>query len=447
MGVRGLTTYIAANSDRYLDAHELHDCNVVVDGDSLSCQLYKSINSAFGGNYDQYFRVVCNFFGMLKQCNVTAYVLLDGGYQAKKLCTVKQRLRSKIGAIKHLNPLDCQTTFPLMMREVFVEALEHCQVLYMRCVFEADDEVAALSRKLKCPVLSFDSDFYIHNVLYIPSVTLSLKVFRRNIPDEESKKKVRLRKELVSEINSNGDYDRFKATEVKRKCYYYMQCAMYRIANLTRDKGLRSEMLPLFAILLGNDYVPSSIFKKFYLNVSMKKTGKNSTKQGKRIIALLRWLQHETLASAIDKIINHVEKDKKIWLREQINYGISGYIHEKSMAYDYFGFSSNDQSVECSSTLYESSVETKSEEDGNTEIPGEREEDNDVEDEGDQVDSENDDDDNSSTDSDPESEKSESNSDSSKDEAQSEKTHDVYPTNQTTFEPPEWLLKKILAGK
>lgn len=114
MGVRGLTTYIAANADRYLDAHELHDCNVVVDGDSLSCQLYKSINSAFGGNYDHYFRVVCNFFEMLKQCNVTAYVLLDGGYQAKKLTTVKQRLRSKIGAIKHLNPLmDSQPTFPL----------------------------------------------------------------------------------------------------------------------------------------------------------------------------------------------------------------------------------------------------------------------------------------------------------------------------------------------
>ncbi|XP_055298832.1 protein asteroid [Sitodiplosis mosellana] len=461
MGVRGLTTYIAANADRYLDEHELHDCNVVIDGDSLSCQLYKSINSAFGGNYDHYFRVVCNFFGMLKQCNITAYVLLDGGYQAKKLSTVKQRLRSKIGAIKHLNPLmDSQPTFPIMMREVFVEALEHCHVLSMRCIFEADDEVAALSRKLKCPVLSFDSDFYIHNVQYIPSVTLSLKVFRRNIPDEESKKKVRLRKELVSEINSDGDYDRFKGTEVKRKCYYYMQCSMYRIANLTRDKGLRSEMLPLFAILLGNDYVPSSIFKKFYLNVSMKKTGKNSTKQGKRIIALLRWLQHETLASAIDKIINHVEKDKKVWLREQINNGISGYIHEKSMAYDYFGFSSNEQPGDylSAATIPDCLVDTTLEEDADTGTLEEEEVDKSDHGEGEDDDNSNavenddEDDNSSSSDSDTESEPLESDSDDNKDEIQpNSKTHDSFdtytPTNETLFVPPEWLLKKILAGQ
>lgn len=345
------------------------------------------------------------------------------------------------------------------MREVFVEALEHCHVLYMRCIFEADDEVAVLSRKLKCPVLSFDSDFYIHNVQYIPSVTLSLKVFRRNIPDEESKRKVRLRKELVSEINSNGDCDRFKGTEVKRKCYYYMQCSMYRIANLTRDKGLRSEMLPLFAILLGNDYVPSSIFKKFYLNVSMKKTGKNSTKQGKRIIALLRWLQHETLASAIDRIINHVEKDKKVWLREQINNGISGYIHEKSMAYDYFGFSSNVQVGECLSIEtvdsvidsileIEADTERLDEEDLNEDDDHEEAEKDDSDNAGDN-DNEVDDDNNSSTDSDTESEKSDS--DANEDETQSNtKAHDNFDaytaTNQMFFTPPEWLLKKILAG-
>lgn len=116
MGVRGLTTYIADNADQYLDPFELHDCNLVIDGDSLASSLYKSAhNSAFGGNYDQYYRVVCNFFEMLKQCNVTPYVLLDGGYQPKKLNTAKQRLRSKIGALKHLNPFNSQPMFPIMM--------------------------------------------------------------------------------------------------------------------------------------------------------------------------------------------------------------------------------------------------------------------------------------------------------------------------------------------
>lgn len=309
MGVRGLTTYIAENADRYLDAMELHDCNVVIDGDSLSCQLYKSINSAFGGNYDDYFRAVCKFFRMLQQCNITSYVLLDGGYLPNKLYTVKQRLRAKIGAIKHLNPFECQPTFPILMREVFVEALQSCGISFMRCIFEADHEVAALSRKLKCPVLSFDSDFYIHDVLYIPSVSILPRVYKRSARSSDSKEK--------------GSF---------------LKCSAYQISNLTRGRGeLREEMVPLFAILLGNDYISTTIFKKFFLNVSMKETTKKSSKQGKRIVALLRWLQNEqSLQTAIDKIINHIEKDKKVWIREQINLGMNGYKHEKSLAFDFF---------------------------------------------------------------------------------------------------------------
>lgn len=352
MGVRGLTTYIAQNADRYMDPFELHDCSLVIDGDSLSSNLYKWVsncNSAFGGNYDQYYRTVCNFFEMLRQCNVVAYVLLDGGYQPKKLNTVRQRLRAKIGAIKYLNPFDAKPMFPIMMREVFIEALEHCGVLFMRCLFEADDEVAALARRLQCPVLSYDSDFYIHNVMYIPSVTLTFRVYRRNIPSSSGKGRQRQRKEMVQQILENGDTCKFKLKKVEedqasaeKVSYYYMDCALYRIKNLVRDKQLRAEMLPLFAVLLGNDYISSSLFRKFYSNVSMKRTGKNNTPQGKRIIAILRWLQTETLQSAIGKIIGHVEKEKKQWLQRQMETAMDGYSQEHSDAYVYFGFATGD---------------------------------------------------------------------------------------------------------
>lgn len=352
MGVRGLTTYIGQNADRYMDPFELHDCNLVIDGDSLSSNLYKWVsncNSAFGGNYDQYYRTVCNFFEMLRQCNVVAYVLLDGGYQPKKLNTVRQRLRAKIGAIKYLNPFDAKPMFPIMMREVFVEALERCGVPLMRCLFEADDEVAALARRLQCPVLSYDSDFYIHNVMYIPSVTLSFRVYRRNIPSNAAKGRQRQRKEMVQQIFENGDACKFKVKKVEedqasleKVSYYYMDCALYRIKNLVRDKQLRAEMLPLFAILLGNDYISSSLFRKFYSNVSMKRTGKNNTPQGRRIIAILRWLQTETLQSAITKIIGHVEKEKKQWLQQQMEVAMNGYSQEHSEAYEYFGFATGD---------------------------------------------------------------------------------------------------------
>lgn len=462
MGVRGLTTYIAKNSDRYLNPYELHDCNLVIDGDSLACQLYKSTNSAFGGDYDHFFRVVCNFFEMLKQCHVNSYVLLDGGYQPKKLSTVKQRLRSKVGAIKHLNPYDCQATFPILMHDVFVEAMEFCGVQFMRCIFEADDEVAALSRKLKCPVLSFDSDFYIHNVPYIPSATLVLKVFRRNIATADTHKKVRQRKKLVSEIGLDGEYCTFKSTAngndktvTNTPCYYYMQCSVYQIANLAREENLRTEMLPLFAILLGNDYISRSIFKKFFLNVSMKNTGKKSTLQGKRIIALLRWLKHETLSTAIDKIINHVEKEKKDWLRDQINIGIAGYVHEKSMGYEYMlanagttvtaDMLSDDQMANQANT---GQIVVNEANDSNKCRPtvnfGENESEHEIKDEdideseGDYNDDDDEDDDD--YDGDEHFHTEPTNCDAIV-------GHCEYEKGVFTFVPPDWLLAKILAGK
>lgn len=42
-----------------------------------SSQLYRKADngmSAFGGNYDYYFREVVEFFNLLKKCNVRAFV-------------------------------------------------------------------------------------------------------------------------------------------------------------------------------------------------------------------------------------------------------------------------------------------------------------------------------------------------------------------------------------
>jgi hypothetical protein len=147
MGVRGLTTFIAKNASKYLDPHELHDCNLVIDGDNLCSQLYKQIDfgkSAFGGNYDEYYRHVLEFFALLKKCNVTPYVLLDGGYEMKKMKTTRERLRARIGVIKYIVPMESYLVLPLMMREVFVSALKTCQVKTYRCLFEADNEIGEL---------------------------------------------------------------------------------------------------------------------------------------------------------------------------------------------------------------------------------------------------------------------------------------------------------------
>lgn len=340
MGVRGLTTYISQNSKQFLKPFELHDCDLVIDGDNLSSQIYKwlsNCNSAFGGDYDQYYRTVIHVFKLFEKCNITPYVLLDGGYEQKKLKVVKQRLRSKIASIKYIRPTSNTSTFPLMMREVFVDALRDCGVSLMRCFFEADDEIALLAKKLNCPVLSYDSDFFIHNVLYIPSNTVTFKVFKRSLglKPEDGKKRGHCRKVEMKEDEVKSE---------KNDSYYFLDCSLYQIENLASAGGikLKEEMLPLFATLIGNDYIERKVLQKFHSTVQLKKTKKKVSLQQKRILKTIQWLRHETLESAMTKILSRIRVNSREKVLEQIQDAMSGYNNEECLAYDYFGFESEE---------------------------------------------------------------------------------------------------------
>lgn len=341
MGVRGLTTYIAQNAKQFLKPYELHDCDVVIDGDNLSSQIYKWLshcNSAFGGDYDQYYRTVVHVFKLFEKCNVTPYVLLDGGYEQKKLKVVKQRLRSKIASIKYIRPTSNTSTFPLMMREVFVDALRDCGVSLMRCFFEADDEIALLAKKLNCPVLSYDSDFYIHNVMYIPSSTVTFKVYKRSLglKPEDGKKRGHCRKVEMKEDEVKTEENGF---------YYFLDCCLYQIENLATAGGvkLKEEMLPLFATLIGNDYIERKVLQKFHSTVRLKKTKKKVSLQQKRILKTIQWLRHETMETAISKILSRIRVNSRERVLEQIQDAMSGYNTEECSAFDYFGFETDEK--------------------------------------------------------------------------------------------------------
>ncbi|XP_039951795.1 protein asteroid [Bactrocera tryoni] len=355
MGVRGLTGYIARHAEQYLLPYELHDCNLVIDGDSLSCNLFKDVSgncSAFGGDYDDFYRAVVEFFQVLAECNIEPYVLMDGGYEYRKLHTVGKRLRGKIAIIKRINPCGSNTIFPLLMKEVFVDAVRDCGVSVMRCVFEADDELATLSRKLGCPVLTYDSDFYIYNVQYIPLITLTVKAHTKRLDEaEESKEDTlpqrKLRKNeakrvekltkanrIVSEIQVNNIE---KRAPKKGKTYKFLDCCIYRIEHLIARRSICKEKLPLFAALLGNDYIGRSCFKNFFA-AGMGKVGRSRKvqRQQKRIQVILQWLKDETVESALSKILSRLRKVQRKSLLDQMNAAISGYSIEKCHSYDFF---------------------------------------------------------------------------------------------------------------
>ena len=116
---------------------------------------------------------------------------------------------------KYIPQLQC---FPLMMRHVFTEKLLEINVPVFQTDFEADNEIAALAKKLNAPVLSNDSDFFIYDVQYIPLTSISF---------------------YSCEYSSNK---------------FYIPCQIFNVNSLLKRFGnLQKTMLPLLATVLGND--------------------------------------------------------------------------------------------------------------------------------------------------------------------------------------------------
>lgn len=165
-----------------------------------------------------------------------------------------------------------------------------------------------------------------------------------------------------------------KDEPVEEAQYNYLDCSIYTIENLT-DGFLDNDMLPLFAIMLGNDFISRRWFNKFYRNVRKRKgqkSKKNLSPQQKRIHSLLNWLQHETLHSAVKKILECVKQYQRPKLWHQIKIAMSGYRLEESKSYAYFGFVDEIEEVDESNILdmtldeimnYESDVEEEEQED------------------------------------------------------------------------------------
>ncbi|XP_067006897.2 protein asteroid [Anabrus simplex] len=319
MGIRGLTTYITKRSDRYLEPYELHDTYLVIDGNSLASQLYcnrSKCNSAFGGDYDLYANCIATFFRMLKKCNISPLVILDGGYELRKWSTVKSRLRKKIISAGTVTPVTQSRikSFPLMMKEVFKDVLKELEVPCVQSLYEADDEIAAIARQLDCPVLSYDSDYYVYDVLYIPFDTFSFEPSSRYCSDGSAP--------------------------------YYISCKIYKVEKFLHSfGGLQKSLLPLMAALLGNDYIKKSVFSNFLSQIKRPRSRTMNDTQ-KSIAGLLQWLRQETFETATSKILKHLKKNERKYVADQIQRIFAGYVQCSSNLLPLLGF----HPVECRSS-------------------------------------------------------------------------------------------------
>lgn len=306
MGVRGLTTFIQNRSKSYLEPYELHDTYLVIDGNCISCQMYRwhcKCNDCYGGDYDKYARVVTRFFQLLKDCNVTPLVIFDGAYEKRKMRTVYERLKDRIAAANNLNSYTegAVSLFPLFMRELFVDILLKMGVKTVRCDFECDTDAAYLARKMQCPLLSYDSDFFIMDVLYIPFNTFNLSLSKKN------------------GVN-------------------YIKCNIYRVDKFLNSFGGMDKInLPLLGVLLGNDYVKRGVFTRFYQQLKLCKSKENE--QQRTIKTLILWLKNETPESAMRKILSRFKAPSRRKVSNKIRRAIIGYYGGNPQIMQYFNLS------------------------------------------------------------------------------------------------------------
>lgn len=311
MGVHGLTSFVEGNH-QFLTEMRLRDCRLVIDGCSLYFQLYfkSGLDQARGGDYDMFAVLVRQFFAALSECAVQPFVVVDGGMDQtdKKFKTLQERTQSKIREAHALSRGSHGYILPLLAREVFKQVLFELGVPLVQCISEADFEIASLAKHWGCPVLTNDSDFYIFDLKggYLP-----FSFFQWN--------------------NVSGKFtDRYipaRHFTVNRFCSHF--------------NHMNKQLLPLFAVITGNDYTPGKITENFFSRVEFERVPsgwKSGRSSSPRIGAFLTWLsQFSSPVDALEVVLVILGGQQKGNLRAQLSARLKDYqLPQNSSLAQYF---------------------------------------------------------------------------------------------------------------
>ncbi|XP_052002835.1 protein asteroid homolog 1-like [Xyrauchen texanus] len=281
MGVQGLMSYIDSNRT-FLKYCNFRDSPLIIDGSNLFYNLYFSckLDQMHGGDYEAFEEMIKQFFENLAACDIHPFVVLDGGadHTDKKFDTLREQGQQKIKEAHALSMGSRATVLPFLIKQVFRQVLHNLKVPLVQCIQEADWEIAALASQWKCPILSNDSDFFIFN---ITKGILPIKYFQwSNVRvDRKTNKKFILTKHFAVE----------------------RLCASFNYMN--------KDLLPVFASILGNDYVKLQ-------NISHLRWEQHSVHGGAfaHIDGLLCWLSQfagpeEAIIDFLKKITDKKEKE------------------------------------------------------------------------------------------------------------------------------------------
>uniref|UniRef100_A0A7N6BI14 Asteroid homolog 1 n=1 Tax=Anabas testudineus TaxID=64144 RepID=A0A7N6BI14_ANATE len=246
---------------------------------------HQSLDENHGGEYAAFEDLIERFITALRDCEVTPYVVLDGGsdYTDKKLETLTRRAEDRIrkahqaavGGMK-------QHILPLLAKLVPVA----------QCYSEADQEIAALAREWQCPVLSNDSDFCIFE---LPAGLLPISYFR------------------WEEVERSGSQR-------------YIPCLSYSTSSFCIFFNIQPKLLPTFAALAGNDYVK---LQRKGLSISWAQFDPTGRETPSRIEGLLCWLkafeQPQEAVEAVLGMMGELSRKKKVEVQQSLWLGMQEY--------------------------------------------------------------------------------------------------------------------------
>ncbi|XP_017549318.1 protein asteroid homolog 1 isoform X4 [Pygocentrus nattereri] len=297
MGVHGLASYVEGNRQFFTDL-KLKNTHLVIDGCSLYFRLYFSsgLDQVRGGDYDFFAALVRRFFAALSECNVRPFVVLDGGMDQtdKKFRTLRERAESKIRDAHSLSRGSHACILPLLSREVFRQVLCDLGIPLVQCISEADFEIASLAHQWGCPVLTNDSDFYIFDLHggYLPFALFEWENICGKGPER---------------------YIPARQFTVNRFCSHF--------------NHMNKQLLPLFAVITGNDYTLAKTTEMFFSRVELQSVPKGRGRHSNpRIEGLLLWLsQFARPGDALEEVLEILGGQRKGNLRTQLSARIQDY--------------------------------------------------------------------------------------------------------------------------
>ncbi|XP_043824458.1 protein asteroid homolog 1 [Dromiciops gliroides] len=310
MGIRGLMSYVEDHSQFFVDL-KLRDTKLIIDGYALFHRLCfdSDVDLRHGGDYDSFTDVIQRFFESLFACKIHPYVVLDGGCDVsdKKLLTLKDRAREKIQVAYSLAVSGRGNLLPLLIREVFIQVLIKLHVDFVQCFSEADRDIMTLANHWNCPVLTMDSDFCIFD---LKAGFCPLNAFQwKNL------------------------------TVMKDTFHYYIPARCFSVEKFCRHfNNMNKALLPLFAVLCGNDYINLPALDSVISRISFTPGTSNSKgRKHHRILGLLNWLSRfDDPAEALDHVVKNLKMNDREGVREVLWVSMEEYQPSPVKLQDFF---------------------------------------------------------------------------------------------------------------